>query len=130
MSLNDPIANNFSQILNYEKVGKSECTIRPVSKLIVEILKIMKDNNYIGEFVATKDSKGGDIKISLIGKINNCNAIKPRFPIQIHEIEKFEKRFLPAKGFGILIISTSKGLMTHKEMLGKKIGGKLIGYVY
>lgn len=130
MSLNDPIANNLSNILNCEKVGKSECIIHPVSKLIVEILKIMKDNLYIGEFIVTKDSKGGDIKVTLIGKINNCNAIKPRFPIQLGEIEKFEKRFLPAKDFGILIVSTSKGLMTHKEMVAKKLGGKLIAYVY
>ena len=44
--------------------------------------------------------------------------------------EKYEKRFLPAKGFGILIVSTPKGLMTHEEARKKKLGGVLIVYVY
>ncbi len=46
------------------------------------------------------------------------------------EFEKFEKRFLPAKDFGFLILSTSKGIMTHLAAKEKSIGGKLLAYVY
>ena len=46
------------------------------------------------------------------------------------EYEKFEKRYLPAKGFGIIIVSTPKGLMIHKEAISKVTGGKLIAYCY
>ena len=44
--------------------------------------------------------------------------------------EKFERRYLPAKGFGILIVSTSIGMMTNEEAKIKMIGGKLLAYVY
>jgi small subunit ribosomal protein S8 len=46
------------------------------------------------------------------------------------EYEKFEKRFLPAKGVGVLIVSTIKGIMTHEEAKGKTLGGRLIAYCY
>jgi len=46
------------------------------------------------------------------------------------EYEKWEKRFLPAFDFGLLIVSTSQGVMTHKEAREKGIGGRLIAYVY
>ena len=45
-------------------------------------------------------------------------------------LEKFEKRYLPAKGFGLIIVSTSKGLMTHVDAEEKNIGGKMIAYCY
>ena len=57
-------------------------------------------------------------------------AIKPRFAVKATEYEKFEKRYLPAKGFGILIVSTVKGLMTHYEAKQQGLGGRLIAYCY
>ena len=130
MSLNDPIANNLSHILNCEKVGKKECTIHPVSKLLVNLLKIMKDHKYIGEFKVNEDNRGGSVHINLIGNINSCGVIKPHFPMKLDDLEKFEKRFLPAKGFGLLIVSTSKGIMIHKELLKHKVGGRLLAFIY
>ncbi|MEM3026452.1 MAG: 30S ribosomal protein S8, partial [Thermoproteota archaeon] len=43
---------------------------------------------------------------------------------------KFEKMFLPAFNVGLLIVSTPQGLMTHSEAKSRKIGGRLIAYVY
>ena len=59
-----------------------------------------------------------------------CKAIKPRYMVSVSEIEKYEKRYLPAKNFGIIIISTSQGLMTHQTAIDKNIGGSLIAYIY
>ena len=59
-----------------------------------------------------------------------CGAIKPNFSVKKDGFEKFEKRYLPAKDFGVLIVSTSQGIMTHVEAKEKKLGGKLIAYVY
>ena len=70
------------------------------------------------------------LKVNLIGKINNCGVIKPRFAIKSDEFEKFEKRFLLAKDFGIIIVSTNQGLITHREAKKKKIGGKLMAFCY
>ena len=130
MTLNDPLANVLSHILNCGKVGKPTCIVRPASKLIKNCLRILENKNYIGKFNVTEGTRGGVVKINLIGKINNCNVIKPRFNVKNDNYEKFEKRFLPAKDFGIIIVSTPKGLMTHIEAKEKGIGGKLILYCY
>ena len=90
----------------------------------------MKDEKYIEDFKKIENGKGGFINIDLIGKINNCSVIKPRLSFKKDEIEKFEKRFLPAKDFGILIISTNKGLVTHIKAKEKNIGGRLVAYIY
>lgn len=128
--MNDPLASALSNINNAEKIGKAQCSTKPVSKILRRILDIMKDNRYIGSYEVVDDNRGGIANINLIGAINKTQAIKPRFPVQTKTYEKFEKRFLPAKDFGILIISTSQGIMTHYEAKGKKIGGKLIAYAY
>jgi len=130
MMLNDPLANVLSEIMNFERIGKDSCIVKPASKLIKEVLKMMQRNNFIGEFKEINDNKGGLIKISLNGNINKCGVIKPRFPVKIAELEKFEKRYLPAKDFGILIVSTPKGVMSHIEMKDKATGGRLIAYCY
>ena len=130
MVLNDPLANAMSHILNCEKKGKDACTIKPSSSLIKRTLDIMKDNMYLGGYEEIKDGKSNILKLNLIGGINKCGVIKPRHAVKINGYEKFEKRFLPAKDFGILIVSTTKGLMTHKEAKEKGFGGKLVAYVY
>lgn len=130
MSLNDPIANALSKILNAEKLGKRECHIKPISKLMKNVLTVMQDHKYIGSFEELEDGKGNVLKINLIGNINKCGVIKPRFSVKITEYEKFEKRFLPAKDFGLLIISTPKGIKTNEEAKESKLGGTLIAYCY
>lgn len=128
--LNDPLANALSNILNKENARTKECLIKPSSKIIKEILSIMKDNYYIGKFKEIEDSKGNILSVELLNKINKCGVIKPRFSIKKDGYEKFEKRFLPAKGFGILIVSTPQGIMTNEEAKKKCIGGKLLAYCY
>jgi small subunit ribosomal protein S8 len=128
--LNDPLATALSAILNKEKIGKKECVIRPSSKIIKAVLKIMNENNYIGSFEDIATKKGNLLKVNLLGNINKCGAIKPRYSVKKGSYEKFEKRYLPAKDFGIIFISTSKGIMTHIEAGKKNIGGKLLAYCY
>ena len=128
--LNDPLANALSKIINYEKVGKKVCLIKPSSKIVKEVLTLMNTNGYIGEFTQIEDGRGGILKVNLLGKINKCGVIKPRFSIKTDDYEKVEQRHLPAKDFGIIIISTSQGIMTHTKAKKKKIGGMLISYCY
>jgi len=130
MSLNDPLSNVLSQIDAYEKTGKKEFVTKYNSKTIKKVLKIMQDHKYVGAFEEIKDSKGDLLKINLIGRINRCGVIKPRFSVRKDAFEKFEKRFLPAKDLGIIIVSTSQGMMTHIEAKKKGIGGRLISYCY
>lgn len=128
--LNDPLSNVLSKILNAEKRQKTECMIKPISSIIKKVLDVMKDNLYLGGYSEINDNRGNALKLSLIGKINKCGTVKPRYPVKVSDFEKFEKRYLPAKGFGIIIISTNKGIMTLDEAKEKKMGGKLIAYCY
>lgn len=130
MVMNDTLSAALSNMMNAEKISKNEVSIFPISKIIKEALLVMKNNGYVGDFKEIKDSKGDSLKIQLLGKINKCGAIKPRFSVTLMEYDKFEKRFLPAKDFGILVITTNKGVMTHIQAKEKKLGGKLLAYCY
>jgi len=128
--LNDPLSDVLSNIQNASKSSKSMCMARPISTMIKKVLALMEENHYIGKPEYEENTRGGSAKITLIGRVNKCGAIKPRFSVQNESYEKFEKRFLPAKDFGFLVISTTKGIMTHYEAKEKRIGGKLIAFVY
>ena len=130
MAMNDTLAMALSNILNAERVGKARCTVTPVSNITKAILSIMKEHLYIGEYNIIDDGKGGIIDITLIGGVNKCGAIKPRFAVKVSEYDKFEKRFLPSKDFGIIIVSTAKGIMTQTQAKEKNLGGKLLAFVY
>ncbi len=126
----DPLADALSTIKNAESIGKSECTIRPASKVTGSVLKVMKDKGYIGDFELIEDGKSGIFKVQLKGKINKCGVIRPRHAVKNTEFETWEKRFLPAKGFGSIILTTPNGVMTHAEARENGLGGQLLAYVY
>ena len=124
----DLLADVLSAISRAVKSGKNELSLNFKSKLALKNLEILKKEGYIASYLETPENKG--LKIVLNGKLNKCNAIKPRFSVKKDEIEKFEKRYLPAKDFGCIIISTNKGLITHYQAKEKKLGGKLIAFFY
>ncbi len=130
MSLNDPLGDALSHILNCEKIGRSECILKPASKVLINVLKILNEAGYVGTFGVIDDGKGKVIKLNLLGRINKCGAIKPRFSVTKDNFEKFEKRFLPARDIGVLLVSTSKGIMIHTKAKEKSYGGKLFAYCY
>jgi len=130
MTLNDPLAACLSKIDNAEKVSKKQVIMEGVSKMIKAVLAILQQNGYVNDVKYEENSKGGKATITLANNINRCGAIKPRFKVKLSEVEKFEQRFLPAKNFGMLVISTPHGLMTNKDAKEKKTGGRLIAYCY
>ena len=128
--LHDPLNDTMSTIKNAELVGKSSCTVKPSSELIGAVLKVMAENQYIKDFETIEDIRGGQIRIHLGGMINNCGIIKPRQAVKRVNMEKFEERFLPAQDFGVLILSTTQGVVSNNEAKRLGIGGKLLAYVY
>ncbi len=130
MVLLDPLANALSIILNNEMIGNEYVVVQPASKIIAESLRIMQKSGYIGEFEYVDDGKAGKFIIQLLGRINKVGVVKPRFAVKHDEFERWEKRFLPAREFGILIVTTSKGIMAHSEAKKTGIGGRLIAYIY
>jgi len=128
--LNDPLANALSLIKNAEIKGKGTCTIQPSSKLIGGVLNLLKEKGYIGEFEYVEDGKAGVFQVRLTGNINNCGVIKPRYPVKRDDLEKWESRYLPARDFGLLILTTTQGIISHNEAKKNGIGGKVLAYVY
>jgi small subunit ribosomal protein S8 len=128
--LNDPLADALSLIKNAETKGKGSCTIRPSSKLIGGVLNLLKEKGFIGSFEQMDDGKAGVFQVELRGTINNIGVIKPRYPIKRGELEKWESRYLPAREFGLLILTTTNGIMSNDDARKTGIGGKLLAYVY
>ena len=128
--MGDLISDALSSIMNAEKVNKKEVIVSPASNLLREVIRIIKDKGYIEDYEFVDDCRGGLVKIKLFNRINKIGSIRPRFPCTLDQIESFEKVYLPAADFGIIIISTPHGLMTHEEARSKKTGGILIAYCY
>ena len=126
----DIISNMMSAIRNAEAVRKREVVIYPSSKFAIEILKLLKREGYIEDFQVINDGRGNKLRIILNGSINECKAIKPRFPVNKDNLTEYVKQYLPSREIGILIVSTSKGVKTHRECLEENIGGVLVAYVY
>jgi len=121
------ITKTLNEIMNAKRAGKVELTVKPISKLLVKVLDIMKERDYI-EYKVNKEGFGSiTIKIK---KLNECRSISPRFYTKIDEFDKYVRRYLPAREFGMIIVSTDKGIMTHYEALDQKTGGSLLAYCF
>ena len=110
--------------------GKGKVDLAPTSQLIGEVLRIFREHKYIEEFTFVPTGRGGKYEITLSRRINSCGVIKPRLSVRGRELERYESRFLPAQDFGILVLSTNQGVMSHAKARELKIGGKLLAYVY
>ncbi len=130
MPVKNPLADAFSTIMNHEMLHKSEVIIAPASKKIGAALRIMQRKGYVGEFEFIDDGKAGMLRVELLGRINQCGIISPHHPVKRTQFEDWEKRFLPSRTFGFLIVSTPKGFMTHREAIEQGHGGRLIAFVY
>ncbi len=123
----DIVADALNIIKNANKAKKEIVKIDRISNLLIEILKIMKQKNAIKKYKI--DGKNKAVEIT-IGYLSECKAIKPRFSCDVSQIEKYKRRYLPARNLGTMVISTNKGLLTHEEAQEEKIGGSLIAYFY
>jgi small subunit ribosomal protein S8 len=114
---------------NAENIGEHSCLV-PSSSLIKDVLIVMQKSGYIGNFEFIDDGKSGKFRVELVGKINKTRVIKPRFAVKHDEYEKWSARYLPSRDFGILIVSTPKGVMNNSDASKSQTGGRLLGYVY
>lgn len=123
----DIIADAMNMMRNARKAKKEVVEIKRISKLLIEILKIMKQKGAIKKYKI--DSKEQIVEVTL-GEFFDCKAVKPRFTVKKDQIEKYRRRYLPARNMGTLIVTTNRGLMSHDEAQEKGTGGSLIAYFY
>ncbi|MFC6940209.1 30S ribosomal protein S8 [Salinirubellus sp. GCM10025818] len=127
---NDPLASALSGIDNAERVGHLNQRVQPASNEIGSVLEVFYDRGYIDGFQRVDDGKAGRFEVELKGAINRCGAVKPRYSAGAEDYEKWEKRFLPARDYGTLVVTTSSGIMSHYEARDRGIGGQVLAYVY
>jgi small subunit ribosomal protein S8 len=124
------LSNLFTTLYNNESRRKKECMVSPASRFASEILRIMQKHRYIGEFEQIDDGRTGKFRIQLLARINKCGIVTPRFSARRNEYLNWERQFLPAYTMGMLLVSTSQGVMSHHEAQERGLGGVLVGYVY
>lgn len=124
------LGDALKTLSNAEKRGKRQALLRPASKVIIKFLQVMQSHGYIGEFEFVDDHRAGKIVVNLIGRINKCGVISPRFDIKVSEIEKWVTNLLPSRQFGYIMLTTSYGIMDHEEARRKHTGGKVLGFFY
>ena len=130
MVLISVLANALKSILNAERTGKKQVLIRPCSKTIIRFLRLMQKRNYIGDFEVVDDRRGGKIVVELLGRINKCGVVSPRFDIGVNEYEKAVSNFLPSRQFGYIVLTTNIGIIDQDRARRKHVGGKLLGFFY
>jgi small subunit ribosomal protein S8 len=125
----DHLADALNTIKTHEMVGQEVCTVR-ATKLIGEVLRVLKEHNYLLEYKLTENGRGGLYEVKLDGRINECGVIKPRMPVRKTDWARKEQQFIPGFGVGLLIVSTPNGIMTNADAEKGRVGGRLLAYVY
>ena len=126
----DPLSDAFVRMYRAEQAGHYEVSINPASKLLESMLTIMQSSGYVGEFERIADGRGDAFRVELVGAINRCGVIKPRHSVKRADFDKWESRYLPARDFGLLIVSTNQGVMNHHDAKKERVGGRLLAYIF
>jgi small subunit ribosomal protein S8 len=128
--LTDPISDMLTRIRNAMMARKKEVVI-PASNIKFAVAKIMEEEKYIGS-VERKDENHGEIHIQLkydkgVSVIKNIKRVsKPgrRVYVACDELPRV------LNGYGIAIISTSRGIMTNRKAYKEHLGGEVICEIY
>ena len=130
MVLISVLSDALKTILNAERAGKRQVLIRPSSKVIIRFLKLMQKRNYIGDFEVVDDRRGGKVVIELLGRINKCGVISPRFDIGVTEYEKVVANLLPSRQCGYIVMTTNIGIIDQEKARRRHVGGKRLVFFY
>jgi small subunit ribosomal protein S8 len=125
----DLLAESLNKIKTYELLGREQCTVAS-TKLVKNVLMTLKQNGYVKEVEEFQDGKFKSLRVSLANRINNIGAVKPRHAVKVSDYQRYETRYIPSKDFGLLIVSTPAGIMSNRDAKEKRIGGRLLAYVY
>lgn len=122
----DIVSDTLNKMMNAKKAGKHSVTTAHHSKLLLSILAIGKLKGYIRDY----RMNGAQLEIEFTERLNACKAIKPRYLVRANDIMKYVRRYLPARNMGVVILSTSDGLVTHQTAIETSKGGSIIAYFY
>lgn len=132
MSMSDPIADMLTRMRNAIRIGRKKVSV-PRSKIKVGIAEVLKREGYIRGFDIQEEGPQGVIHVDLKYGINGETAIstltrksKPgrRMYSNVDDLKPV------LNGLGILILSTSKGILSDREAIAKRVGGEVLCEIY
>lgn len=131
--MTDPIADYLTRLRNAISANHRVVEV-PASNLKKEITKILFEKGYIMNYKFIEEGPQGSIKIALkYDPVNKVNAIKSLTRVSTPGLRKYVGyKDMPRvlNGLGIVILSTSRGVMTDKEASAQKVGGEVLCYIY
>ena len=127
----DQVADLITRIRNAVNVGKNEILV-PTSKLKTQVVEVLAKNGYLAGFEIVEGTPRGMLKVTINdaganAKINEISKVsKPgrRIYSSADEIPTIKS------GRGMVIVSTSKGLMTGREAKKNRLGGEILVKVW
>ncbi len=128
----DPIADYLARIRNAQSAGHRRVDI-PASKLKRAMTKILVDKGYISRYIDIDDNKQGVLRLFLKYDAYGLPVIRNIKRISKPGLRKYcDSTEIPRalNGLGIVILSTSKGVMTDKEATKLSVGGEVLCSIY
>lgn len=131
MVITDPIADMLTRIRNANQ-QKHETVSIPYSNLKNDLANILKDEGFVTDFVVNEEGNYKNIVITLKYKGNErvITGLKRVSKPGLRQYAKVNEIPKVLNGLGIVVLSTSQGLMTDKEARAKNIGGEVLAYIW
>ena len=132
MSMTDPIADLLTRVRNALTARLDRVEV-PASRLKVDIVRILKDEGFIKNFKVSRDNKQGIIRLFLKYTDRNTPVINglQRVSKPGRRVYQKAQELRPVlSGLGVLIISTSRGVMTDKEARRHNLGGEALCQIW
>lgn len=129
--MTDPIADMLTRIRNANQQRHEEVMI-PASKLKVQLAEILKNEGFIKGYKVESEGVIKNIVITLKYKGNDrvITGLKRVSKPGLRQYAKVNEIPKVLNGLGIVVLSTSQGLMTDKEARAKQIGGEVLAYIW
>ena len=129
--MTDPIADMLTRVRNAAQARHRRVDM-PVSKLKIEIARLLKENHYIHDYKVLEDDQHGVLRLYLkyyqekpvIRELQRVSKPGLRKYVTVPEIPRVRN------GLGMAILSTSKGVMSDKQARDAKVGGELLAVVW
>jgi small subunit ribosomal protein S8 len=129
MSMTDPVADLLTRIRNASKAHKPAVDV-PASNLKREIVRILKESNFVRDYIDLPDNKQGILRVYLKYSRGDVPVIKGLQRLSTPGLRKYadvaEVRASTRFTRGISLVSTSHGVMTNHDAAKRGVGGELL----